>query len=146
MARSLADRSFEHPGRNFQPAIRVGSTRRATENNALGLLDRLMDEDLKFKQWAPRIQKLPKHGPVGVLKPRSTTPSARMNHWATAASPGGSGSRAPGCATPTSSARRAAAGPNAAPKLTLLLEHPMGPASGLRPKNGTPFWPHDRKQ
>ena len=34
--------------------------------------------------------------------------------------------RAPGCATPTSCAGRVAAGPNAAVKLTLLLDHRMG--------------------
>jgi putative transposase len=42
------------------------------------------------------------------------------------AGPGSSVPNAPGCATPTSSTGRSAAGPNPAVKLTLLLDHPMG--------------------
>ena len=67
-----AGRSLEHPGRNLQPAIRVRPAQRAAENDTVGLLDRFMNGHLKLKPRVPRIQKLPKHGPVGVLKPCCT--------------------------------------------------------------------------
>ena len=52
-----------------------------------------------------------------------------------ATSPSGAVPRAPGCATPSSSAGRSAAGPKADHELTLRLDHPMGadhPAQLLR--------------
>lgn len=73
-----AGRSLEHPGRNLQPAIRVRPAQRAAENDTVGLLDRFMNGHLKLKPRVPRIQKLLKHGPVGVLKPCCTTPHARI--------------------------------------------------------------------
>jgi len=76
-----AGRSFEHPGRNLQAAIRVRSARRAAENDAIGLLDRFMNGHLKPKPRVPRIQKLPKRGPVGVLKPCSTITGGCIRRW-----------------------------------------------------------------
>ena len=76
-----AGRSFEHPGRNLQAAIRVRSARRAAENDPIGLLDRFMNGHLKPKPRVPRIQKLPKRGPVGVLKPCSTITGGCTRRW-----------------------------------------------------------------
>ena len=36
-------RPVEHPGRHFQPPIRVRAAQRAAEDDAIGLVDRLMD-------------------------------------------------------------------------------------------------------
>ncbi len=71
-----AGRSIEHPGRNLQPTIHGRPAQRAAESTAIRPRDRLMDGDLKAKPWMPRIQQLPKGGPVGVLKPYSTTRTA----------------------------------------------------------------------
>src|SRR5208283_2600252 len=68
-----AGSSLKHPGRNFQPAIRVRPAHRAAENETIGLLKGFMNGHLKLKPRVQRIQELPKHGPVGVLKPCSTT-------------------------------------------------------------------------
>ena len=66
-----ADRSIKHPGRNLQPTIPVRPGQRAAESNAICSRDRLMNGDLKPTPGMPRIQQLPKYGPVGVLKPCS---------------------------------------------------------------------------
>src|SRR5277367_4504272 len=63
----------QRPRWDLQPAIRVRSAQRATENNTTGLVDRPMDANAKAKPRMPSIQKLTKASPVGVLKPRCTT-------------------------------------------------------------------------
>ena len=72
-----AGHTLEHPGRNLQPAIRVQSAQRAAEGIAIRLPDHLMDGHAQRRPGMPRVQKLPENGPVGVLKPCSTTASVR---------------------------------------------------------------------
>ncbi len=77
-----AGRSIKHPGRNLQPTIPARPGQRAAERNAICPRDRLMNGDLKPIPGMPRIQQLPKDGPVGVLKPCSTTRSVHTHPWA----------------------------------------------------------------
>jgi hypothetical protein len=69
--------TLEHPGRNLQPAIRLQSAQRAAENISVRLADSLMDGHAQRRPGMPRVQKLTENGPVGVLKPCSTTNAGR---------------------------------------------------------------------
>ncbi|MGB5084580.1 MAG: hypothetical protein WBO09_08205, partial [Methylocystis silviterrae] len=47
-------------------------------HDAINLVDRVMDENFAPEPRMKPIENLPAGGPVGVLKPRSTTNSARI--------------------------------------------------------------------
>jgi hypothetical protein len=76
-----AVRPLEHPGRDFQPAIRIQAAQRATENSTIRLVDCVMHANPKAKPRMPPIQELAKRCPVGVLKPHSTTQTGRTRPW-----------------------------------------------------------------
>ena len=75
--------AIEHPGRDLQPSPGLRSVQSATENAAISLVDRRMNEDVALEPRMKPIQKLPTNGPMGVREPRCTTPRGRTDHWAT---------------------------------------------------------------
>ena len=73
-----AGRPVKHPRRNLQQTQRLGTAQIAAENNAVRLLNRLVNADPKTKPRMPWIKQFPKLGAVGVLKLCCTTPFARI--------------------------------------------------------------------
>jgi hypothetical protein len=76
-----ACRPVEHPGRHFKPPIRLRRFQRAAEDNKTILVDGTMNANSTTKPRMMPIKDLAKNGPVGVLKPRCTTKSERIDHW-----------------------------------------------------------------
>src|SRR5262245_37978609 len=76
-----AGRPIKHPRWNLQPTVRVGCSQVATKDNSARPLNCLMSADPQAGPWMPRIQQLPKLGPVGVLKPCCTIRCERTGHW-----------------------------------------------------------------
>jgi hypothetical protein len=71
-----AGRPVKHPGRNLQPTLRCRTAQITPENNAVRLLNRLVNADPKTKPRMPWVKQLPKLGDignVGVLKLCCTT-------------------------------------------------------------------------
>ena len=73
-----AGRPVEHPGRNLQPTIRIGTAQAAAKNSATRPLDRRVNADPKTEPRMPWVQQFPKLGSVGVLKLSCTTKCARI--------------------------------------------------------------------
>jgi hypothetical protein len=57
-----------HPGRNFQPTVRIGAAQVAAKNSAIRPLDRRVNADPKTKPGMPWVQRFSRLGSVGVLK------------------------------------------------------------------------------
>jgi hypothetical protein len=76
-----ACRPVEHPGRHFKPPICLGLFQRATEEDKTILVDGTMNVNPATKPRMMSIKNLAKNGPVGVLKPRCTTTSERIDPW-----------------------------------------------------------------
>jgi len=72
-----AGRPVEHPGRNLQPTIRIGTAQAAAKNSATRPLDRRVNADPKTEPRMPWVQQFPKLGSVGVLKLSCTTEATR---------------------------------------------------------------------
>jgi hypothetical protein len=72
-----ACRPVEHPGRHFKPRICSRLFQRAAEDDKAILVDGTMNANSATKPRVMPIKNLAKNGPVGVLKPRSTTTSER---------------------------------------------------------------------
>ena len=68
-----AGRPVEHPGWNLKPTVGIGTAQITAKNNAVRLLDRLVNADPKTKPRMPSVQQFPKLSSVGVLKPCCTT-------------------------------------------------------------------------
>ena len=64
-----ADRSIEHPSRNLKATVRTRPGQATAKNNAVRLLQRLVNTDPKAKPRMPWIQQFSKLSSVGVLKP-----------------------------------------------------------------------------
>jgi hypothetical protein len=71
-----AGRPVKHPGRNLGPTVRIGTAPITAKNDAVRLLDSLVNADPKTKPWMPWVQHFTKLGSVGVPKCRYTTTSA----------------------------------------------------------------------
>ena len=71
-----ASRPVEHPGRHFKPPICLRLFQRAAEDDKTILVDGTMNANSATKPRMMPIKNLAKNGPVGVLKPRCTTPRA----------------------------------------------------------------------
>jgi hypothetical protein len=67
-------RPIKHPCGNLQPTVRIGTDNIAPEHHAIRLIDRRMNRDRKTKPRMEAVEQFPKLCPVGVLKPRCTTP------------------------------------------------------------------------
>ena len=78
-----AGRPVEHPGRNLQPTIRIGTAQAAAKNSATRPLDRRVNADPKTEPRMPWVQQFPKLGSVGVLKLSCTIADARIRRLAT---------------------------------------------------------------
>ena len=75
-------RSLEHPGWNLQPASGVRAAQRATENNAIRLVDLPWTQTRRPNHGCHRYKSSRNASPVGVLKPCCTTRSERICPWA----------------------------------------------------------------
>src|SRR5262249_10117239 len=75
-----AGRPIKHPRWNLQPTVRVGCSQVAAKDNSVRPLNCLISADPQAGPWMPRIQQLPKLGPVGVLKPCCTTRFTPTRH------------------------------------------------------------------
>jgi hypothetical protein len=63
-----AGRPVKHPGRNLEPTVRIGTAPITAKNDAVRLLDSLVNADPKTKSWMPWVQHFTKLGSVGVPK------------------------------------------------------------------------------
>jgi hypothetical protein len=72
-------RSVEHPCWHLKPPICLRSIQRAAKNNAASLVDCHMNANPATKPRMMVIKNLAKNGPVGVLKPRCTIASERID-------------------------------------------------------------------
>jgi hypothetical protein len=70
---------IEHPGRNLQPAIAGAARQAAAANLSASLVDYLMNVNQAPRPGMPRVKKLARLGPVGVLSSRCTTKSGRID-------------------------------------------------------------------
>ena len=77
----MACRPVEHPRRNFQPTVCLRSVQSAAKNDMVSLVDSPMNANSAAKPSMMPIKNLAKNDPVGVLKPRCTTTSERIDHW-----------------------------------------------------------------
>jgi AraC-like DNA-binding protein len=73
-----ACRPVEHPGRHFKPPICLRLFERAAEDDKTILVDGTTNANSSTKPRMMPIRNLAKNGPVGVLKPRCTTPRAHI--------------------------------------------------------------------
>jgi hypothetical protein len=78
---SCAGRAIKHPRRNLKTTVRICAVQAAAKNNAVCLVDRLVDTDTKTKPGMPSVQEFAKLGPVGVLKPCCSTPNDLTRGW-----------------------------------------------------------------
>jgi hypothetical protein len=74
-------RPVEHPGRHFKRPICLRLFQRAAEDDKIILVDGTMNANSATKPRMMPIKNLARNGPVGVLKPRCTTTSERIDHW-----------------------------------------------------------------
>ena len=73
-----ADRSVEHPSRHFKPTVGIGTAQITAKNNAVRLVDRLVNANPKTKPGMPSVQQFSNLSSVGVLKPCCTMSDVRM--------------------------------------------------------------------
>jgi len=73
-----AGRPVKHPGRDLQPAVRIGTAQATAKNYAVRSLDRRVNADPKTKPRMPWVQQFSKLGSVGVLKLCCTTKYAHI--------------------------------------------------------------------
>jgi len=75
-----ACRPVEHPCWYFKPTVCLRPIQRAAKNDITSLVDSPMNANAATKPGMMPIKNLAKNGPVGVLKPRCTTTSERIDH------------------------------------------------------------------
>jgi hypothetical protein len=72
-------RPIEHPSRHLKPANRIGAAQRTAKDFVARLVDCLMNENRQTEPRMPPVQQFAKAGLVGVIKPRCTIASERID-------------------------------------------------------------------
>ena len=70
--------AIEHPSRDLEPSLAVRTIDRTAKYRAIRLVDGIVNEDFVTCPRVKAIQDLATSGPVGILKPCSTTSGARI--------------------------------------------------------------------